>query len=70
MLFLEVLLLDSDFSSCENMTCNNVFDTGRTTLFSLICDLWFHEFENVESNFKLRLPLDSWFHFDLRIYCY
>lgn len=59
MLFLEVLLLDSDFSACENMTFNNAFDTGITTLFPLICDLRLHEFKNVESNFKLRLPLDS-----------
>ena len=33
------------FSSCKNMARNNTCDTNRTTLFSLICVLWFHKFE-------------------------
>ena len=32
------------FSWFRNMTCDNACSTDKTTLLSIICDLWCHKF--------------------------
>ena len=47
------------FIWCKNMTCNNACNTNDITLFFVIYDLWW--VCNIETDFKLREPHDSWF---------